>query len=571
VEILYKLLIVEDEPEIRQGLKDQVPWDKIGYTVIGDAEDGIEALDMIKDLKPDVALIDIRMSGMDGIQLMEAMRKDNQETRIIVISGYSDFEYARKCIELGVYAYLLKPLRVDEIEEVFLKLGDEIDTACAKQKEYKKMKENEVIHKDILKEKALIELVTREIEFKNESITLKELEKLGIRKNGLFAILQFGFISDQLDMSSFISFKEDMLKIIEEEVSIFEGVKIIGIIFPYNSASITIVLNKADECLDIENNPFIYKIRDSIEAFFLVEKSHKIVISAGVGRFYRGLDMLYISYREAAVALKLKFFLECNSIIFYEQYIKSIDNDKDDNYGSYLVEIDRIYNNIIEAVHNNKEMVTTLIRRFFNYFKLLKLYDIELVYMKSIELMIHISTILKEKNLELQILKVDDFHSHIREFIDNGTLSLLTEWIVNKFSYLMDELARCKDQCLMEKVLDYINANTDKKITLEDLGRIFFLNPNYLCSLFKQKTGLNFKHYITECRLRKSKELLGRFDLKIYEVSKRVGYGDFRHFSRIFKKYTGIGPVEYRKKLLANKTGIERKNDYNVNAQKNLI
>ena len=133
---MYRLLIVEDEEIIRRGLKSNIPWAEMDFEVVGEAENGRIALDIIPALQPDVVLTDIRMPVVDGVELMSVLKDRNPDIKIVILSGYSDFEYARKGIEFGAYSYILKPTRKSSIKEVFTRLKSEIDNISRKNAEF---------------------------------------------------------------------------------------------------------------------------------------------------------------------------------------------------------------------------------------------------------------------------------------------------------------------------------------------------------------------------------------------------------------------------------------------------
>ena len=124
---MYKLMIVDDEQSIRRGIANGIPWNEWGFEVTAQASNGVEALEMIKQSKPDVVLSDIRMPEMDGVELMKRLNSEYPEIKIIILSGYSDFEYLNTAIKNNITEYLLKPTDIDEFEETFKRLKKKID------------------------------------------------------------------------------------------------------------------------------------------------------------------------------------------------------------------------------------------------------------------------------------------------------------------------------------------------------------------------------------------------------------------------------------------------------------
>jgi len=123
----YKVLIADDEPVIRQGLKKIVNWNILGFKIVGEAENGIEALDKVHKLDPDLCVIDIRMPGMDGLELISEIRKSKSEIKIIILTGYPEFEYAQKAISLGVQSYILKPVDPQILKDELTKIYEDLE------------------------------------------------------------------------------------------------------------------------------------------------------------------------------------------------------------------------------------------------------------------------------------------------------------------------------------------------------------------------------------------------------------------------------------------------------------
>ena len=137
---MYKLIIVDDEQSIRNGMANGIPWNDWGFEVIGQASDGLEALELVENERPDVVLSDIRMPRMDGVELMQRLHKDYPDVKVIILSGYSDFEYLNTAIKNSVTEYLLKPTDIDEFEETFKNLKKRIDSEREHSDELKKSK-----------------------------------------------------------------------------------------------------------------------------------------------------------------------------------------------------------------------------------------------------------------------------------------------------------------------------------------------------------------------------------------------------------------------------------------------
>ena len=380
---MYRLLIVEDEEIIRQGLTEHIPWNKIGFNVVGEADNGKSAVDLIPVIQPDVILTDIKMPEMNGVEMMSFIKQEYPHIKVIVISGYNDFEYARKSVEYGAYSYLLKPVRETEIKEVFELLKDDLN------------------------------------KIENEKTKM---------------VVHF------------------------------------------------------DKLLEYQNLPFLKNLKSSAQIEQLLSTSiSNSVIAKNYSEFMKLLDDFY------------------------------------DNYSS-----------------GNR-------------------FEFEEIYVKTIELIVILSARLYENGIIFQDICPEDFRKDIKMIIKTQSMLDLKNYLSKLFSRVIDYLnildtkhSQYDDSSII-KVKQFIEENYNRKISLDEAAGIAYMSPAYFSTYFKKATGITYTDYLINVRVQKAKDLLRNHNLKVYEVALMVGYDDFRHFSKVFKKLNGIGPTQYKKMYLKEK------------------
>ena len=178
---LYRIILVDDEEEVRKSIIRKIDWEAVGFSVAGDAENGEDALEKIEVLEPDVVLTDIRMPYMDGLTLAERLRQKYPSIKIVIFSGYDDFEYAKRAIKLNVAEYILKPVNVEELTAILKRIRANLDEEIELKRNVDRLRENYVKSLPILKEQFLMDLISRPME---EDLVDSRLEEYGISLKG---------------------------------------------------------------------------------------------------------------------------------------------------------------------------------------------------------------------------------------------------------------------------------------------------------------------------------------------------------------------------------------------------
>jgi two-component system response regulator YesN len=529
---MIKLLVIDDEQDIREGLKCSIDWEENDILIVGDASNGLEALDIINNTFPDIILVDIRMPLMNGLQLIESISSTHPYIKAIIISGYDDFIYAKKALSLGAVDYLLKPCRPDEILSSVLKTKAFVEKERQQKEIISLYKSGFYVSEPFIKSRYLTsllkgdgikdELLINKFEFLNLQISKYAFRVMILRLDSYASLLEKAKPSD-IDLIKFAT-----MNIAEEIIRSKYNCEV----FEYND-DIVIILN-------IEKNKQICpELINNIKAE--INRTIKQTVSIGISNFCNEIIMLQQFYKEALVAVEHRFFLGENSTI----YFCNIKNTYTDSQ-SYPLDLEK---QIIGAIKSdNKKEVQAYFENFFKFI-MDKDFNKQFILKSCMSLLFSIYHLALENGVEgNEILKEIDTLEELSRF---GTLDHLKKKICDIVLLVFGKINQDKiGNKFVQSAIDYINENYSKNIDLETVAKNIYISSSYVSTLFKQVIGINFVDYLHTVRLNKACELLKDSKLKAYEVAYMVGYNDDKYFSQIFKKHLGLTPSQYRDSLI---------------------
>ncbi|MBP1548832.1 MAG: response regulator transcription factor [Oscillospiraceae bacterium] len=499
---MLKVILVDDEHNVRQGVKMMIPWDELGLEVIGEGEDGDDGLAKILSLKPDIVIADVKMPGMTGIQMIEAAKKGGYEGKCLILSGYSDFTYAKEAMSLGVKGFILKPVDEDELIEALKELCEEI-------------KEE---HKDEV-------TMQKGSEYLNTQLVRALLlgdEKI-INSSNLDAYnydcYDAAIISTSEDME--LDERTLMLTAVKARLEIFGN---IDIITP-DLSGITAVLFKG------------WKRNEVIDFLTKLNKDYFGKIFVTVGDTVTSPYDINQSYQEASALFKNRFmYLHCGVVT----------NDTLDNESKAENEIDEIINQIYAYVEINDldklESTLEVLRQTLCNNSLTAERIKVICITGAMTLKARVAKNIGDKKTE-QFLN-DEFIAHLGE---KSSLFDIIEYLKSTLTALSNTHFGRTTKSTMERVVQYICSNYNHELRLEQLATIFGYNSAYLGKVFHQYTGENFNNYLDRIRITEAKRLLGLDEYKVYEVAEMVGYTNINYFHNKFKKYVGMSPLNFKR------------------------
>lgn len=520
----YKILIVEDEKEKAKGIAYLVEKYNPLCTPVKLAHDGEKGYEMALEYQPDIILTDIRMPVMDGLEMIRALRAQSLQTEFIVLSGYAEFSYAKKAIELGVRDFITKP--VDESE-----LNTTLDKVCKEIADRKNSEDSLNKMNDDMRNYALRDFLTGGVD---QHYTVREYleEQHVLEKSRQFTCMVVEWEGE----------REAVFKKAEVENTETDGLYWIEDCFLYGvktgRTQITVIL--AADNLDVEKKR---KLAEQI----LDEMKRKSVLpeacSFGVGNSYVEYTQFPNAYEEAKVALNYRILKGSKTVILYEE-LYDMENRTDlitEKEMEQLKErIDRFdqdgfhiaVKGIFKRVLSENQLSLPELQKLSLNIVLLGLHNIPMAQLQMNEYF--------GKNL-FTLKSIEKFK----------TIEQLENWIINMVSsmnevMLKDSVPKKKD--VIAEAKDYIRQHYNQNITLNDISKQFFINPYYFSQLFKKKTGMTYQNYLISYRVDRAKKLLVETDLRIYEVCKLVGYNDVNHFNQVFDRAEGMKPSEFRQR-----------------------
>ncbi|CAN7349435.1 response regulator [Paenibacillus sp. LjRoot153] len=521
-------LIVDDEPLMRMGIQKAIVWSNYGIGEINTAPNGRVALQMVEERQPDLLLTDVRMPGLDGLELSRIVKERWPAIKIVIISGYDEFSYAKKSIAIGVTDYLLKPIDSKSLGQTIDKVTQEIVDERGKIREQDQMSHLLQQSVGIARQKVLKELLFGEAGEKE----LKRYEHvLGLNDSiygrNAVTVVKINSFKEKSTLFRDGGLLHFAVQNILEELLRTEGS---GELVDLRPGSLVLVLRQ-DKSDHRPMEDFVMKAQAAVLDYL------RVPTTWGVGSIASGIQGLRQSYRDADRALKLRLLSPAKRIFTFNQ----------ETTGKTFSGNETIQT-ITQALQlgSTKPLLDELVKlktRFSND----SMYDpesIEFFYLKLAE---SLELLQKERSRESQT----DLRERVREVL---YLSDTLNDAVESLEALFQESVQTLHQHLpkpyskvIRDVIEFLNQHYGEDISLADAANRVFLNRSYLSYLFVQETGSNFSDFLAVLRLEKAKELLAAGGLKNYEVAEAVGYKDFRHFGQMFKKHMGMTPSEFRK------------------------
>lgn len=519
---MFKLLIVDDEPLIREGLRKSIDWNSLGFTVVGEAADGSEALQLVETFHPDVIMTDMKMEIMDGTTLIHNVKASYPNIQIVILTAYNEFSFAKTAIDNDVFAYISKPTLNADIENTFIRLYEKIQYDRQTKnmlRSYENYRANDLMKKILL----------------NPLSDIKDIDDLhsilaqtGIVKDFFVAVIE-------VENSAAVNTEENtalLKKFINNNMTKYENAVYIINIYENEYALLIFSSTRTFSYQSI----FLQKLIDE----FI--KNHSITFSIGVSATFRNISHISQAYSQAKSALQNKSAFYTGKIIDFmsSDKIQPITLSDDD--------LDDIYQNIQNC--NN----TLTLLKLNEYFDLLKTknYDISAVYVttaklyKTIingifpskytrDLILGSNGDIPSKN---QIRTAEDAKLYLTNLVDKA---LIMSKGIKTINLEFENYSNTTIQAIY-----YIFENYEKNIKISDISNILHISDSRLMHLFKAETGQTFYNVLTEYRIRIAEVLIKTGKYKMYEIAELVGYNNPVSFRKAFQKITNNTPIKYK-------------------------
>ncbi len=501
-----RIVIVEDEIAIRDGLEKMISANT-EHTVIGTCKSGLEGIAFIKENVPDLVITDIRMNGMSGLEMLENLKKQDVKVYSIIISGYADFDYARKALSVGAEEYLLKPVSIDALQEILKKIEGKIV-----QSKFQIVKKPESYAREYF--------FGDKEESEKAAWALKDIFK---EENGKMYGILVGYLGNvNKEKMEELEYPLRSLKHQYPGINfldVWEGRFNLRILILNGSKQeITSFAETFDQRIEYDYQqknweiPWCMDTCENIDCWKECYEAVQKALSGYFARKYHGL--LWVSEPG-------------------EKAVKEFE---------YPIQIERRILSALES--GNYQEVESGIDEFLKQ-TISEEYGAEEIRHGSVKLVTRMMDVAKEINLKA-------YESFQEKDYLKGVLTAYT------CREIREILMKCGDAICdrkkkegisnytISRTIEYIRTHYKEGISLEKTAEILNITPEYLSMLFKREMGMNFSVFLKEFRISHAKRLLKGTDMKIYEVAQECGYSNSNYFTKVFKEVTGISPVEYR-------------------------
>lgn len=534
-----KVFLVEDEMVIRRGIKNSIDWEKEGYIFCGEASDGELAYPMIIKEKPDILITDIRMPFMDGLELCKLVKKELPNIKILILSGYDEFDYAKEAIRLGVTEYLLKPISSGKLLEALNGVSESIRREKEDKDLVRKYMEEMRENTEHEKQKFFEQMIAGNLSMAD---ALETGEKYEMNLSaGMYNLLLFRFTLGEENRKS-----GELLG--EAEYAIEKLTERLEYVFEFQRG----VEGWAFLLMADNEEQMSERVKELSKDLEEIMKNYStIAYFGGIGQPVARLRELEESFREAERALAARFTMELNRIISVEdirmaQNVDTLDDIEITSFG----EIEKTRTMLEKFLNNGAE---DEIDEFVDvYINELPEENLKSVLMRQYIIMdayiVMMSFCEKFEGIE------GEMQAQSEELKNSMKTIQTVEEIKNYIRMLLKKIIGVRDTISGRRYSDIIEIAKDQirktymsdEISLNTIAAEVGMSPSYFSSIFSKEMGKTFVEYLTEIRMDRAKELLMCSSMKTSEIGYEVGYKDPHYFSYIFKKTQNCTPKEFR-------------------------
>ena len=529
----YKLLIVDDESDVREAIVERIDWDALGYEVVAEAENGQDALEKAELSPIDVALTDIKMPFMDGLEMGARLSQLYPGVKIIILSGFDEFEYAKAAIKLNVVEYVLKPVNVAELSEVLRRVKSQLDDSIAQRRNIDMLQESYKESLPLMRERFLTELMWGAVPDEEIDTQLARYDlAIGGAPYSVVAVFEPDRSPKRPPLVSWelvpLSIKQIVEELFEQRCgsAVFTG-----------SSAITAVTSWDDP----DAAGALVSVANEICSRCL--RVLEVTVTAGVGRARRALKDARHSFQEARLALEYKTFIGTGKAIYIQdmERVRREADMADGREEEQLISAVKFgskaqFEQCAVKIHDSMAARSEFERRAYALS----------VYGAVYRMMQH-----------NEMFGAPDVNECVHRFMQSepswGDPVMLKEWLMDvcdRMSGHMTAKRKTAARNLAEEAKRFIDSHYhEQDLSVDTLCKRLHVSQSYFSTSFKHEMGISFVQYLTNVRLDRAVDLLRKTDDKTYEIASRVGYAEPNYFSYAFKKHFGVSPTKYRGKL----------------------
>lgn len=519
---MYRMIIIDDEDAARNTLRDYIGKLHLPVEICAEAEDGENGLRLVQEWNPDIVFLDICMPGMDGLTLLKKIRAGNLSCKAVMLTAYGDFHYARMAVELQAFDYLLKPIRMDQLKSLMKRLCSALQEKEKEVSEYKTWKN--AAQKNIAAYHNTV--LSRFLRQDHDKDIIQEAYAL-LPNQGSFLI-------------SVYSAKQRKSHILSELIHLQETenkgpfIQTFFVDMPDDLAvAIHYLPNRGPKHAEFFKSYF-----ELVAHLLQPKKSLGMIV--GLSKIHESPDTVGEAYSEALASISSQFAFPKDSIILFEQ-CQSLTNSC-----SYPQELE---NKVLSAlVYGNESNVLLYTNQFFDYLMEQRL---NVALLKQLCMHFGLAVLKKIKSHPYSdsfAVPAESFFFDISKHRTIDDFKLFISGQLYALAGQIDQIKRsASHQKFVSEVQNYLKSHIAEDIGLQDISDYFGLTPSYFSTLFKREFQENFVEYCTKNKLSYANHLLCNPRYSVTEISKMIGYHDPRYFFKVYKKYQGISPGEYRK------------------------
>ena len=533
---MLKVFLVEDESVIREGLRDSIPWQQYGFSLVGTASDGEVALPQIRKLRPDILITDIKMPFMDGLTLSKIVTEELPDTKTIIISGYDDFEYAQQAIAIGVEQYLLKPITKGALLNALRSIKDRMEEAQERSDQNRKYQLDAQEY----------EQYTRQVFFEqltSGALTVPQIyeqaKKLNIDLDASAYNIVLFVLTPQESMAEY---SEPVARLQEELMKFFMRYSEF-LPFRWHLMSYAVLIKGDAAAIDGLTAQCVENIRRRCN---MMRDAFNWYVA--VSRPVQRLSGLAECFSQANRILACRYLLPQQHVLTDQDVARPF-RESSETVSLEQLDVNKVDASVIRSFLETgaREEVPEFVEKYLDS---LGSAVNSLVFRQYLAMNVRFVAAIKVKSLgysQEEFLTELDGLGRLRDTIPAEDLPVYLTKVLCRAIEFRDNRSKKQYRDVLRRAVQYIDQNyTDENISLNAVAKAVNISANYFSAVFSQEMGMTFVEYLTQKRMDKAKQLLRQTAKRSGEIAFEVGYRDPRYFSFIFKKTQGCTPSAYR-------------------------
>lgn len=525
----YKVLLVDDEAEVIDVIKSRINWEELGYEVIGSAQNGVRAFELAESFLPDVVITDIKMPYMDGLELSKKLKDEYPNIRIIIFTGFDEFEYAKEAIHLEIEEYMLKPVNKEELSKLLIELKHNLDQEKAEKLNVQKLEKYYMESLPLLQINFFVSLIEGRI---RQADLSRYMSDYRINLNSTYycsVVLHTSENSSSENMSPLLLAMSVQHEAVERIQSEWKGE-----CFTYLGNTVFII--------ELDSEEAIIKLTDDCDKFCRwADRALSAVVTAGIGRPCNNLINVNSSYDGAREAVSHRVIYGTGRAIYIgeispkeHEFTNATDNAEiHDLFKAISIGVDEA---ISKAVNSEMQYIKN---------KACTLNQHNLITMEMVGAFYRFCS-----NNSIDFNEFCDNLKDPYRDVPQMDINRLSDWVLEvslKISRSLKSVRNKSNRNLIIEAQNIVrNRYQDPELSLDYVCSALNVSNSYFSSIFKKEVGKSFVTYLTDYRMEKAIHLIVETNEKSYEIAEHVGYLDANYFSYVFKKSVGMSPSKYR-------------------------